>query len=205
MMKHVVQALDKLALASAGAAIILMVLLTFQQVVARYLFKESSVAMQELLWHLFGFSFLITAGVGLRCERHVRVDVFYSRLNRKKKCFVDSLGLLLFLFPSMVILIWYGVQDVMQTRSIATGLSIDVFTRLFDSSSLFNEFATDGDQFLNRWIFAGEGSPDPGGLPARWVIKSFLPLGATFCLIAGCSQLVKNIAELIGKGSDGTQ
>ncbi len=36
----------------------------------------------------------------------------------------------------------------------------------------------------------GEGSPDPGGLPLRWLIKSFLPIGFLLLGIEGIRQLL---------------
>ncbi|MFK8055549.1 MAG: TRAP transporter small permease subunit [Saprospiraceae bacterium] len=36
----------------------------------------------------------------------------------------------------------------------------------------------------------GEGSPDPGGLPFRWIIKAFLPIGFALLGIEGLRQLV---------------
>ena len=51
---------------------------------------------------------------------------------------------------------------------------------------------------ISAWPFVGqayihsEGSPDPGGLPARWLIKSMIPAG--FCLL-----LIQSIAETINK------
>ena len=36
----------------------------------------------------------------------------------------------------------------------------------------------------------GEGSPDPGGLPMRWLIKAFVPIGFTLLGIEGMRQLL---------------
>ncbi len=36
----------------------------------------------------------------------------------------------------------------------------------------------------------GEGSPDPGGLPLRWVIKFFLPIGFSLLAVEGIRQLL---------------
>ncbi len=43
-----------------------------------------------------------------------------------------------------------------------------------------------GRYTYNSWL-VGEGSPDPGGLPYRWLIKGLLPLG--FALLAGAGVL----------------
>lgn len=44
-----------------------------------------------------------------------------------------------------------------------------------------------------------EGSPDPGGLPYRWILKASIPLGFTFLLLQGVSDIVKNLSTILGK------
>ena len=44
-----------------------------------------------------------------------------------------------------------------------------------------------------------EGSPDPGGLPYRWILKASIPLGFTFLLLQGVSDIVKNLSTIMGK------
>ena len=44
-----------------------------------------------------------------------------------------------------------------------------------------------------------EGSPDPGGLPYRWILKASIPLGFTFLLLQGIADIVKNLSTLLGK------
>jgi TRAP-type mannitol/chloroaromatic compound transport system permease small subunit len=49
----------------------------FVDVVLRYAFNNSSIALQELEWHLFSAMFLLSIAYGLQNDTHVRVDVFY--------------------------------------------------------------------------------------------------------------------------------
>ena len=44
-----------------------------------------------------------------------------------------------------------------------------------------------------------ETSPDPGGLPARWLLKATIPLGFIFLLIQGMSMLFTSFLQLRGK------
>jgi len=48
---------------------------------------------------------------------------------------------------------------------------------------------------LNSWGFQ-EGSPDPGGLPGRWLIKSMIPVGFLLVALQGVSELLKNVLVL---------
>jgi TRAP-type mannitol/chloroaromatic compound transport system permease small subunit len=41
-----------------------------------------------------------------------------------------------------------------------------------------------------------EGSPDPGGLPARYLLKACIPVGFSLLALQGISQLVKNLDTL---------
>lgn len=42
----------------------------------------------------------------------------------------------------------------------------------------------------------GETSPDPGGLPARYILKACLPLGAILLLLQGISLALKSLVEI---------
>ncbi|MFZ5732062.1 MAG: TRAP transporter small permease subunit [Pseudomonadota bacterium] len=43
----------------------------------------------------------------------------------------------------------------------------------------------------------GEKSPDPGGLPHRWILKSLLPIGFSLLLIQSIGALLRALAPLI--------
>jgi TRAP-type mannitol/chloroaromatic compound transport system permease small subunit len=49
---------------------------------------------------------------------------------------------------------------------------------------------------INSWGFQ-EGSPDPGGLPARYILKAMIPFGFVLVTLQGISELLKNIAVLM--------
>ncbi len=44
-----------------------------------------------------------------------------------------------------------------------------------------------------------EGSPDPGGIPYRYLIKACIPVGFTLILLQGISMGIKSVYTLIGK------
>jgi len=48
-----------------------------------------------------------------------------------------------------------------------------------------------------------EGSPDPGGLPYRWILKASIPLGFTLLLLQGVSDIIKNLNIILGKNIQG--
>ena len=137
-----------------------LVLVVVFDVITRYVFNESSVAIQELEWHLFAILFLMGSAYTLQNDDHVRVDLFYSKFNAKQKAWLNILGTTIFLIP-FTLLIIYASQNY-----------------------VLNSFA------LN------ESSPDPGGLPARYILKAFIPLSFLFLLLQGISLLFKSILEI---------
>lgn len=47
----------------------------------------------------------------------------------------------------------------------------------------------------NSWMIQ-EGSPDPGGLPARYVVKAAIPIGLTLLLLQAVSLLIESLLTL---------
>ena len=50
----------------------------------------------------------------------------------------------------------------------------------------------------------GEVSPDPGGLPARFILKSMIPLGFSLILLQGLAMAVRSLDQFIHGGEDPT-
>jgi len=102
--------------------LLLMVLNVSWDVMMRYLFHNSSVAMQEMEWHLFAVVFLFGISVALKDEGHVRVDFLYDSFSPRKKAVINIIGTLLFLVP-LALLIIFGsfeyVQDAYVTHEIS--------------------------------------------------------------------------------------
>ena len=93
-----------------GILLLLMILNVAWDVMMRYVFHNSSIAMQEMEWHLFAVMMLFGTGYALRHNAHVRVDFLYDRLSERKKAWINIVGTVLFLLP-LAILIIYGSYD----------------------------------------------------------------------------------------------
>ena len=48
--------------------------------------------------------------------------------------------------------------------------------------------------FVGQAYFIDEGSPDPGGLPHRWLLRSFIPVGFAILTMQSVSNLLKTVA-----------
>lgn len=143
-------------------ATLLLVVVTFIDVVMRYFFNTSYVFTQELEWHVFAFIFLMGAGYTLKEDGHVRVEVFYGRLSDKGKAWVNLIGVIFFLIPSCVLFIKTSIPFVVKSCMVM------------------------------------EGSPDPGGIPCRFLLKSCIPAGYFLILIQGISLGITSFFEVIG-------
>ena len=90
--------------------LLLMVVNVFYDVIMRYFFHNSSVAMQELEWHLFAVIILYGISVSLLDEAHVRVDFLYDRFSESTKAAINIAGTVFFLLP-LAFLILFGSLD----------------------------------------------------------------------------------------------
>lgn len=87
---------------------LVIVCLMFFNVVQRYIFSNNAIWQQELIQYLHAIMFLSVSGYTLLNEKHVRVDVFYERMNRKKRNIVDVLGTLILLIPANFAIIYFS-------------------------------------------------------------------------------------------------
>ncbi len=104
-MGAVAKAIDRLNLVvGRGVAwlALLMVLIQFGVVVARYVFNVGNIAVQESIWYLHGIIFMMGAGYTLLYGGHVRVDIFYREASERRRALVDLFGVLVFLLPICV-------------------------------------------------------------------------------------------------------
>lgn len=148
--------------------VLAMVGIIVYDVAMRYLFQAGSVALQELEWHLFALVFLFAGAYTLREDSHVRVDMIYRsrRLGERGRAWVDLVGILIFLIPFCVLVIWACMPFVQNAYQL------------------------------------GEGSPDPGGLPDRWLLKAAIPFAFSLLLLQGVAMAIRCVERLLGHSGD---
>ena len=147
---------------------LLLVLLVAGDVLFRYIWHVSSVAEQELEWHVLAVIAMIGASYTLQQGEHVRVDIFYQHYSPRVKQWMDLLLPSLVIVPTMLFITWLSLNFVSMSWEVA------------------------------------EGSPDPGGLPARYVIKAFVPLGFFLIAIQGVAMTLYGILQLKQAGPSQT-
>ena len=53
--------------------------------------------------------------------------------------------------------------------------------------------------FVSQAFIYNEGSPDPGGLPYRWILKAAIPTGFLLLMLQGLADILKNICKVCDK------
>ncbi|MBC8493164.1 MAG: TRAP transporter small permease subunit [bacterium] len=90
--------------------LLLTILNVFIDVVLRYAFNNSSIALQEMEWHLFSALFLLGISYTLQSDAHVRVDIFYANLLPKKQALINIIGFVIFILPISLLIVYYGLD-----------------------------------------------------------------------------------------------
>ena len=81
------------------------VLISAGNAVTRKAFNMSSNAFLEIQWYLFAAVFLLASGYTLMRQEHVKIDVISGRLSKRTQIWIDIIGICLFLFPFIYMII----------------------------------------------------------------------------------------------------
>ncbi len=92
----------------AAAAVVASCAISAGNALVRYLLNNSSNGWLEIQWYLFGACVMLGAAHVLRRNEHVRVDLFFGSLSARGKAWVDLIGLVFFLLPVMLLMIWFS-------------------------------------------------------------------------------------------------
>src|SRR5262245_43772167 len=128
---------------AAAWLILVVVLLQFALVVARYLFGLGSIWLSETVIYTHAAVFMLAAAWTLRSEGHVRVDIFYAEASARVRALIDLAGALVLLLAVMLALLWLSVPYAARSWAIfehsqeASGLPL-----VFVLKTLIPVFAT---------------------------------------------------------------
>ena len=94
--------IDRITVGIGKALAVLMlplVILVFANAILRYVFGIGHVWLFEAVGYCFAILAVGLAGWALKENEHVRVDIFYAAMSRRKRALIDILGTCLLLFP----------------------------------------------------------------------------------------------------------
>jgi TRAP-type mannitol/chloroaromatic compound transport system permease small subunit len=106
----------------AAALVLLSALISAGNAFSRYAFNLSSNAWLEIQWQMFAGIFLLGAAQVLKLNEHVRVDILYMGRSQRAKLWTDVFGLIFFLIPVCVMMVWMGeffFQDSFEDMEIS--------------------------------------------------------------------------------------
>jgi TRAP-type mannitol/chloroaromatic compound transport system permease small subunit len=86
--------------------VLIMVLVSAGNATSRYALNIASNAWLELQWYLFAAVFLLCSGYTLLHNEHIRIDVMSSHLSRRTQVWIDVFGLIFFLLPMSLFIMW---------------------------------------------------------------------------------------------------
>jgi TRAP-type mannitol/chloroaromatic compound transport system permease small subunit len=76
---------------------------------------------------------------------------------------------------------------------------IDVFGAIFILLPFCLLIIISAWPFVSQAFIHNEASPDPGGLPFRWIIKTMIPIGFFMLLLQGIAELIKKLSIALEK------
>ncbi len=99
--------------------VLLAVVISSGNAMVRYTLNMSSNAWLEVQWYLFSAIFLLCSGYTLLRNEHIRIDIIAGRFSRRTQVWLDVVGIVLFLMPMAVMILWLSWP--MFKLSFATG------------------------------------------------------------------------------------
>ena len=97
--------------------VLLMVLTTFVVATFRYGFSLGWIWLQELYVWMHGAIIMVGVGYTLLHDGHVRIDIFYRAASARAKAWVNLIGTLVFLLPTVATTAWFIFPYVMLSWS----------------------------------------------------------------------------------------
>lgn len=131
--------------ALAGISFLAMVVLTFWQVLARYIFQNPSVWSEELVSYLFAWASLLGACLITGERGHMSIPIVVEKFSMPvQKIFAIGGEIIAFLF-SVIILIYGGIQITglaMGQLTSSLGVAVGVFYVILPFSGVLNALYT---------------------------------------------------------------
>ena len=101
----------------------LMVILIVISILFRFIFNISDIAIQELIMYLHAVLFMFGISYALKENSHVKIDVIYNTLNKRAQRVISIAGLVSFILPTALFIIYISVDMATQSWIILEGSS----------------------------------------------------------------------------------
>ena len=109
----IIHAIERLSIwigRSFGWCILILTLSVAYEVFVRYVINAPTVWAFDMMVQMYGALFLVAGPYALAQDSHVRADVVYRFLQPRWQARVDIILYILFFFPGMMALFWFGYE-----------------------------------------------------------------------------------------------
>jgi TRAP-type mannitol/chloroaromatic compound transport system permease small subunit len=109
----IIQAIEGLSIwvgRAFGWCILILTLSVTYEVFVRYVLNSPTVWAFDMMVQMYGALFLMAGPYALAQDGHVRADVLYRLFPVRVQASLDFLLYLIFFFPGMLALFWYGAE-----------------------------------------------------------------------------------------------
>jgi len=105
---HTIEGLSQWVGRAFGWCILILTLSVSYEVFVRYVLNAPTVWAFDMMVQMYGALFLMAGAYALAQDTHVRGDVLYRLFSVRWQARVDFVLYILFFFPGMIALFWYG-------------------------------------------------------------------------------------------------
>ena len=90
----------------------ILVIVITANVLMRYVIGKGLIEFEEIQWHLYAIGFLLAQAWAAQGDGHVRIDVFAEHYPNRTKCWIELVGILVFLLPFIAVVLWYSIPFI---------------------------------------------------------------------------------------------
>ncbi len=173
---------------------VIAVIVYYFEVMSRYVFGSPTNWAHEAMYLMFGMQYLIAGSYAMLTEAHVRVDIFYAPLSRRRKAIVDLLtSVFFFIFASTLLFTsWIFAFDAISVPS-GNALISDWARGDIGLAEVISGWNL--DQWTDSNVRWGEISFNEWEVPL-WPMKWVMVLGGLLLVLQGISKFAQDIRAI---------
>lgn len=103
------------------SVLLALVFVQFAIVLFRYVFSYNHIFIQESILYMFGFLSMFAAAYTYLRDEHIRIDIIYADKSPTYQAWVNLLGTLLLLLPTMMTILWFSFVFVADAWAVREG------------------------------------------------------------------------------------
>jgi len=173
---------------------VIAVFVYYFEVISRYVFNSPTNWAHESMYLMFGMQYLVAGAYAMLTESHVRVDVFYAPLSRRRKAWVDLFtSVFFFIFAgTLLFTTWTFAMDAIAVPS-GNALVSDWARGEISLGEVAANWSL--DQWTDPNIRWGEISFNEWEIPL-WPMKWVMVVGGLLLVLQGISKFAQDVRAI---------